>query len=209
MALQLISCPHCRMDREMESEAHAPFGTDRSYFLFVCPSCNKPVVLLAQADNPPYEYRRSYDVEVASQSFKKCGWSVVDTWPKAQFRKETAPDGVPEPIGTLFEQSQEAASGGAYDLAIMGFRRVLKMVQSELSPGSRAETHSWILSLIESKDLTRDMSDWAARLKGLRREIEGADVKQAEEFAVFVHILLEQIFGVRSRLARLRKSGAP
>ena len=153
-------------------------------------------------------YPRIYDVQHADESFKKCGWRVVDTWPKPEFRTEEAPAGVPDNIATLFEHSQDAASRGAHDLAIMGFHRVLKMVQATISSDKPRNLHPWVLSLIESGHLSADMRSWANTVKGLRSDVQDATVQDAEEFGVFVHVLLEQLFGIRSKIASYRNRAA-
>jgi len=53
--------------------------------------------------------------------------------------------------------------------------------------------------LIKSGHLTAHMKPWASRLK-LGSDIEDATAGEAEEFAAFVQVLLEQIFTVRSRI---------
>lgn len=209
MALQTLNCPHCRMKSSMNSSSSTTVSRNSGYFLFVCPRCSLPLILLAETNRPPYEFRQCYDVEIAEQSIEKCGWQIVDSWPKASYRKIEAPEGVPGAIGTLFEHSQEAALKGGYDLAIMGYVRVLNMAQADRSPGKLKSPHAWILSLVDTRDLTADMKRWANRVRGLRGDAQGMKVKEAEELATFVHIVLEQLYGARSRAARFRAAAAP
>jgi hypothetical protein len=205
MATQKIDCPHCRQDRLMESAGYSYLTSDSAYFWFICPSCKKPIAVLAEADNPSSsDYKQSSYVNQDSLSFRKCGWKVIDTWPKPAFSRGECPAGVPENIGAMFEQCQEVASRRGYDLAIMGFYRVLEMARKAHSPESHAKPHAWILSLVRSGDLTKDMGEWANRLRGLRRDLIDADAKQTEEFSVFCNIVLDQLFGTRSWSASFR-----
>ena len=140
MALEEINCPHCRQDRTMESTEWTPLTSDGAYFLFVCPSCSKPVVVLAEDEKRDIDYNYGSQVCQASLSFRRCGWKVIDTWPKAEFRRGDSPDGVPETIGAMFNQCQDVASRGGYDLAIMGFHRTLEMARKAHSPEFLAQS---------------------------------------------------------------------
>jgi hypothetical protein len=204
MALHSMDCPHCRVKTSMHSACGNHVSTDSGYLLFVCPRCGFPVVLLIQADKPPHLFSTFHDVRVADQSIKKCSWLVIDSWPKPRFRRVEAPLGVPNNIGVMFEQSQDAALGGAHDLAMMGFVRVLRMAQAVSAAGKLSKPHAWILSEIGGGRLTKTMGPWANRVKGLRSEIQDAGAKEAEELASFVYVVLQQIFGVESRVASLR-----
>lgn len=206
MAEHRMICPHCRVTKWMHARAGADISNQSGYFLAICENCQGPVVLLVEAHRPKWEFRRIGDLQSADCSFEQCGWRVQDSWPKPEFRTGTAPQGVPEQIGALLEHSHEAAAKGGFDLAIMGYQRVVRMAQMIVSPEFGGTCRSWVLFLIDSGRLTRDISKWVKRLK-LRGEIEGATAVQAEEFATFVHVILEQIFGTRSRMA-LSRSGA-
>ena len=205
MAIETIDCPHCRQTRKMESASETEMGSDSAYFLFTCPSCSLPIVILAECVKRTHEYGMAGYVGRAGMSFRKCGWEIMEIWPKPDFQGGDSPQGAPEALAKLFQQSQEAASKGGYDLAVMGFNRILKMAQKIYSPDNRSTPDAWITWLVENRHLTADMRDWADRIKGLRRDVEIATVKQTEEFAVFVHVLLEHLFGTRSRIAAFRK----
>lgn len=200
MVLERIRCPHCHVTRDMDSEGYAAADGHWGHFLFLCPQCFMPVVLCALAHSPKPEFKKIFEVSKAYQSFEKCGWRIVDSWPKPLFRPEQVPVGVPEPIAALFENSRNAARAGCFDLAIMGFHRVLKMTQATISPESSEKPHAWILSRIKAGKLTVEMAKWAERLRGLRSEVQDANVNQAEDFAVFVEVLLELTFGIRSKM---------
>lgn len=204
MALHTHDCPHCRMTSPMSSCGYENLSRLRSYFWFVCPRCRLPLTILAEATNPPHDFRAGSSVNCEEMPFQKCGWRVVDYWPKPEYRKIEPPRGVPEDIGKLFAQSQEVALNGGYVLAILGYVRALQMAQAELSSEALKKPHAWILSLIEEGRLTKDMRDWANRVKGLRREMEHATTRDAEELATFVHIVLEQLFTVRSKALSFR-----
>jgi hypothetical protein len=204
MARQTLDCPHCRMKNPMRSGGYTYLSRIRSYFWFVCPVCTLPLALLAEADKPPHDFRDSSNVNCEALTFKECGWRVLGSWPKPQYQKVEPPRGVPEEIGKLFAQSQEVALNGGYDLAILGFVRVLKMAQAATSLQPLKKPHGWVLSLVRDGRLTKDMREWANRVKGLRTEVEGAAAKDAEELATFVYILLEQLFAVRSRASSFR-----
>lgn len=205
MALETLCCPHCLVKSLMETQAHATAWRDNDYFLFVCPKCRAPVVVHAELTQKLYDFREGREVDSAEQTFAKCGWRMVDSWPKPHYREVEAPGGVPNDIGALFAHAQEAALRGCYDLAAMGFARVLEMTQVALSPGKQQKLHVWILSLISDGQLTANLRSWSNRVKGVRTAAAGCTAQEAEELAAFVHIVLEQIFLVRSRAAPFRK----
>lgn len=207
MARQLIICPHCRAKKTLSPSASAEISNTAAYVLFMCDNCDLPVVLLVAANRPRLEYRRFRDAYYEDQSFEKSGWQVIDSWPKPQFRKGTAPKGLPEGIELLLEQSHEAGSKGGYDLAIMGYQRILKMAKSIVSPEFKRNTHAWLMSLIEAGHLTANLKSWANSVR-VRSEIEGATATEAEEFASFLDAVLLQIFGIRSSIARFRRGAA-
>ena len=208
MVQQTMMCPHCRANKSMSARDMIYISNEAGHFTFLCENCEKPLIVFAKAEMRNSKYLGIRDVKQADESFQKCGWRVVDTWPKPAFRTEKAPAGVPDNIATLFEHSQDAASRGAHDLAIMGFHRVLKMAQAKISSDKPRKLHPWVLSLIESGHLSADMRSWANSVKGLRSDVQDATVQDAEEFGVFVHVLLEQLFGIRSKIASYRNRAA-
>ena len=204
MVEQTVNCPHCRVKKSMTSRNSVDVSNTSGHFMFVCENCDMPVVFFVEADKPRPEYRRIGDLDHAYQSFEKCGWRILDSWPKQHYRKVEALHGVPDHIGALFEQCQEVALKGGYDLAMMGYVRVLNMAQAAFSSGKARKPHAWILSAIDDGHVTESMRIWANRVKGLRSDVENSTAKDAEELATFVHIVLEQLFGIASRVASFR-----
>jgi hypothetical protein len=207
MAQHFMICPHCRADKWMDPSSYAEISSTSAHFFAVCEYCDGPVALLVKADRPKSEYRSLRNVHCVDISVEECGWRVVDSWPKPQFRNGSAPQGLPEHIKVLLEHSHEAARKGGYDLAIMGYQRVVRMAQLTLSPGFQGSPLAWVSSMITGNQLTKDMASWARRVK-LRSEIESATAVQAEELATFAQVLLEQTFGTRSRMARCRAAAS-
>ena len=203
MTAHLMNCPHCRARKWMDPSAEAHVSMKISYLLAVCQNCNGPVVLLVEADRPKPDYRWAHQLLCADRTIDECGWRVRDYWPKPSFNRGLTPPGVPESIGTVLEHSHEAAEKGGYDLAIIGYQRVLRMAQKALSPDFGGGTRGWILNLIKHRRLTSDIKTWLSRIR-LQRAVEEATAVEAEEFATFAHAVLEQIFSTRSKMARLR-----
>src|SRR5690348_13640947 len=112
MAHQTIICPHCRAKKSMYSRGSVAISNVSAHFFFVCENCDLPVVLYVVAEKPKWEFRRVGDLHCSEQSFEQCGWRVVDSWPKPQFQKGIAPQGVPENIAALLEQCHEVATKG-------------------------------------------------------------------------------------------------
>jgi hypothetical protein len=155
------------------------------------------VQLIEQA-SPRFGFEHIDDVRFADRSVEQCGWRVVGSWPKAQFREVVMPDGLPEPIEDLLEHSQKAASRGGYDLSILGFVLALKMAKSTYSPEFKGSVRQWISALVEKGMLLSNIKTWIHGLK-LSEEVVGASALLAEDYAAFVLTVLTQIFGMSSR----------
>jgi len=206
MAHELMICPHCRIRREMSSTDYWYLSDVVGHFYFVCPSCDMPITVMAGVKNPKSGCMKPNDVKVSSRSFAKCGWAVLETWPQPRLQRTESLRGVPEAIEALFEQSVEVAQKGGYDLAIMGFQRALKLAQRRLTPEFKGNSFRWIIALIDLGELSGNLREWATRLK-IHRGIQEATALQAEEFATFVHVVLEQLFAITSRMASYRAGG--
>lgn len=203
MAVQTILCPHCRAKKSLSSCAHQEIARNQGYLFYICDFCHRPIIHLIQQHKASVDYRSVWDVQCANVSVEKCDWQVLDSWPKPEFHQEEVPGGLPDSIKNMFVHSQRAALSGGYDLSILGFLLVLKMAQSAHSPEFKGNVRSWILSLIAQGFLVAGAKKWVNRLK-LCGEVVGADALIAEDYAAFVHIVLDQLFALDARMNALR-----
>lgn len=173
----------------------------------MCDNCAKPIVLMVEAVKPTSEFQRFFDFYRHATSIEKSGWRVTDSWPKIEYEECYLPAAVPESIRQHFQQSQTAAKNGGYDLAIQGFQRVLLMTKWQYSPEFKGTLTAWILMLITNRHLLANVKDWLNHVP-LQNQKIGATALEAEELAVFVASVLDQLYGVNSQIRRYRARGA-
>jgi hypothetical protein len=206
MAIVVITCPHCSVERLAFPVQHtARVSSGKGALFLQCPHCQLPVcaVIDVIGSSPrPLDELKNYGSTLQDQ-----GWGIVSIWPEPP--EPQIADHVPAEVARVMLQAERNfPTAGNEEAAGTMYRKALDVGLKIVAPDAKGTLAARIDALVQKNLLTPSLGAWSHQIRLLgndtAHEIEAPMRDELTALRDFTDLVLRYLFTL-PKMVEIRK----